>query len=67
MLEKADGVYKELVQHRNQLDNLLVALASGAVVISRSGVRTISDYIWTNGTMQYMYSRRQIKVHVSSL
>ncbi len=40
LLDKADGVYKELVQHRNQMDSLLVALASGTVVISRSGVQT---------------------------
>ena len=32
MLEKADKHYKELVTHRNELDQLLIALTSGPVV-----------------------------------
>ena len=32
LLEKADGVYKQLVTQRNDLDHLLVALASGATI-----------------------------------
>ena len=32
MLEKADKHYKELVNHRNELDQLLIALTSGPVV-----------------------------------
>ena len=37
LLERADQVYKLLVQHRNDLDQLLISLASGpAQGVSRS-------------------------------
>ena len=32
MLERADKYYKELVTHRNELDQLLISLASEPVV-----------------------------------
>lgn len=33
LLEQADGKYKQLVQHRNELDNLLTSLASGLQIL----------------------------------
>ena len=36
LLEKADKIYRQQVSHRNDLDHLLVCLASGATFHSRS-------------------------------
>ena len=39
LLEQADGMYKRLVQHRNELDSLLTSLASGVQITSGRTVR----------------------------
>jgi hypothetical protein len=36
LLEKADKIYRQQVSHRNDLDHLLVCLASGATFHSRN-------------------------------
>ena len=43
LLEQADGMYKLLVQHRNELDGLLTTLASGMQIVTpgRSVCRNI--------------------------
>ena len=43
LLDRADQVYKLLVQHRNELDQLLTSLASGTVLVSQRGVLTGGD------------------------
>ena len=54
LLEKADKIYRQQVSHRNDLDHLLVCLASGATFHSRNvsqdgeWVRTRSSHFRTH-------------------
>jgi len=43
LLDRADQVYKLLVQHRNELDQILISLASGTVLTSQKVLLTSGD------------------------